>query len=116
MQQRVTQAEVEQVEWVSDKGKFTMKPVPGTSNQIEADLILLAMGFVHPVQDGLLSELGLQLDTRKNLSVNNNMGTSMEKVFATGDAVNGATLVVTAIASGRKAAKKIDEHLAKGGV
>ena len=91
-----------------------MDPVPESSTLIESDLILLAMGFVHPVHEGLLSELGVELNTRKNLAVDINMGTSLDKVFATGDAVNGATLVVTAIASGRKAAKKIDEYLSWG--
>lgn len=115
MQQRVTHAEAEEVVWASDKGKYTMKQIPGSSNQIKADLILLAMGFVHPVLEGLITELNLNLDSRNNLLVDSDMRTSMEKVFATGDAVNGATLVVTAIASGRKAAKKIDDFLKNKG-
>jgi len=58
----VTGAEVEQVDWISTNGRFTMQPVPGTKRIIETDLILLAMGFVHPVHEGLLSELGIELD------------------------------------------------------
>jgi glutamate synthase (NADPH/NADH) small chain len=91
-----------------------MKSVPDTRQQIEADLILLAMGFVHPVHEGLLSELGISLDMRKNVQVDNRMATNIDKVFATGDSVNGASLVVTAIASGRRTAKRIDDYLISG--
>ncbi|MEN8204336.1 MAG: FAD-dependent oxidoreductase [Bacteroidota bacterium] len=88
-----------------------MNAVPGTNELIEADLILLAMGFVHPVHEGLLQELGIDLDSRKNVQVNTQMATNVGKVFATGDAAKGASLVVTAIASGRKAARQIDDYL-----
>jgi glutamate synthase (NADPH/NADH) small chain len=88
-----------------------MVPVPGTLRQLEADLILLAMGFVHPVHEGLLEELGVKFDPRKNVHVDQMMATSVNKVFATGDAVNGASLVVTAIASGRRVARRIDDFL-----
>lgn len=111
MQQRVTHAKVEQVEWNRVNGRYEMKALPGTREKIEADLILLAMGFVHPVHEGLLSELGVQLDPRHNIQVNHEMSTNLEKLFAAGDAANGASLVVTAIASGRKVAKKIDDFL-----
>jgi len=76
-------------------------------------LLLLAMGFVHPALEGLLSELGLELDHRKNIKVDQNQLTNREKVFAAGDSVSGATLVVNAIASGRKVAKEIDKFLRK---
>ncbi len=114
MQQRVTHAEVEEVKWEMNNGQYSMAPVPGTVRQLEADLILLSMGFIHPVYDGLLAELDLSLDHRKNVQVNPEMATSLDKVFATGDAVNGATLVVTAIASGRRVARHIDEFLISG--
>jgi len=91
-----------------------MKPVEGTRTKIEADLILLAMGFVHPVHEGLLEQLEIHFDSRKNIEINNHMVTNVDKVFGTGDAVNGASLVVTAIASGRKTAWKIDEYLNSG--
>ncbi|MEN8229728.1 MAG: glutamate synthase subunit beta [Bacteroidota bacterium] len=110
MQQRVTHAEVEEINWEKVNGSFKMKPVPGTCVQIEADLILLAMGFVHPIHDGLLTDLGISLDTRENVQVDHQMATNIDKVFATGDAVNGATLVVNAIASGRRVARKIDDY------
>jgi glutamate synthase (NADPH/NADH) small chain len=71
------------------------------------------MGFVHPALEGLLSELGLELDNRKNIKVDQNQLTNRQKVFAAGDSVSGATLVVNAIASGRKAAKEIDKFLTK---
>lgn len=112
MQQRVTHAEVQEVSWESVNGSQKMSAVPGTKEQIEADLILLAMGFVHPVHEGLLTELEISLDGRKNVEVDLSMATNVNKVFAAGDAASGASLVVTAIASGRKAAKKIDDFLA----
>jgi len=115
MQQRVTHAEVEQISWDKMNGSLSMNSVPDTKEKIEADLILLAMGFVHPVHEGLLQELGVELDARKNVQVNTQMATNLEKVFATGDAANGASLVVTAIASGRRAARRIDEFLNSAG-
>ncbi len=114
MQQRVTHAEVQEVSWEPINGSTKMRALPGTKEQIEADLILLAMGFVHPVHEGLLTELEISLDGRKNVEVDLSMATNVTKVFAAGDAASGASLVVTAIASGRKAAKKIDDFLASG--
>jgi glutamate synthase (NADPH) small chain len=106
-------AEIEEVTMESINGKTALKPVPGTRRVIETDLVLLALGFVHPVLEGLLSELDLELDNRRNIKVNENQLTSHQKIFAAGDAVNGASLVVNAIASGRKAAKEIDRYLLK---
>jgi glutamate synthase (NADPH/NADH) small chain len=77
----------------------------------ESRPLLLALGFVHPVIDGLVAELGLELNERKNIRTNGNCMTSASKVFAAGDSVSGASLVVNAIASGRKAAKEIDKFL-----
>jgi len=74
-------------------------------------LILLALGFLHPVLDGLISESGVELDSRKNVKVDNNQATNLQKVFAAGDSVSGASLVVNAIASGRKAAKEISRKV-----
>ncbi len=115
MQHRVTHAEIEEITWEKKDDGFHMNPVPETRSKLEADLILLSMGFVHPVHEGLLSELDISLNTMKNVSISSNMSTNIDKIFATGDAVNGATLVVTAIASGRKAAKKIDDFLHQRG-
>ena len=111
MQQRVTHAEVEEVKWIMANGKYKMKTVPGTRKKLEADLILLSMGFLHPVHEGLLEELGISLDVRKNVQVDQMMATNVKKVFAAGDAVSGASLVVNAIASGRSVAKRIDDFL-----
>ena len=113
-QQRVTHAEVEEINWDKVNGSFKMKPVPGTRVELEADLILLAMGFIHPIHEGLLEELGVSLNTQKSVQVDNQMATNIDKVFATGDAVNGASLVVTAIASGRRVARRIDDYLILG--
>jgi glutamate synthase (NADPH) small chain len=109
--QQVTGVEVEDVTWEKIDGCYSMKPVAGTKRIIEADLVLLALGFVHPVHEGLINELAIGLDNRKNIKVDKTHSTSMQKVFAAGDSVNGASLVVNAIASGRKAAKEIDLFL-----
>lgn len=104
-------AEVEEVRWEYINNKYVMTPLPGTRRVIETDLVLLALGFVHPVLEGLVTELGLELDARNNIQVDNHQTTSHKKVFAAGDTVCGASLVVNAIASGRKAAKYIDRYL-----
>jgi len=107
----VTGIEVEDVEWKRINGHYNMEVVPGTRRIIDADLVLLAMGFVHPVLEGLLSELELELDHRRNIKVDQNLLTSRQKVFAAGDSVSGASLVVNAIASGKKVANEIDKFL-----
>jgi glutamate synthase (NADPH/NADH) small chain len=88
-----------------------MEAIPGTRRKIEAGLVLLALGFVHPVIEGLLSQLDLELDSRKNIKVNEKQLTSHPRVFAAGDSVQGASLVVHAIASGKKVARQIDRFL-----
>ena len=114
---RITRgAEVEDVEWEYADGRYNMRPVEGTRRVIEADMVLLAMGFVHPVLEGLISELGIELDSRKNIRVNGSLSTNIPKVFAAGDSVSGASLVVNAIASGRKVAGEIDRYLTKDGI
>lgn len=108
----VTGAEVVEVAWEKDaNGKMAMKELPGTERTIPADLVLLSLGFLHPVQEGLLKDLELKLSERGNVHVSKNHQTSRAKIFAAGDAVSGATLVVRAIASGRKAAEDIDRYL-----
>ena len=108
---KVTGVEVEDVEWKKKEGRYAMEVIEGSKRIIDADLVLLAMGFVHPALDGLLSELEIDLDHRRNIKIGNNMLTSRDKIFAAGDSVSGATLVVNAIASGRKVAKEIDNFL-----
>jgi glutamate synthase (NADPH/NADH) small chain len=109
----VTGIDAEDVEWKTVDGRFQMVPVQGTLRKIDADLVLLAMGFIHTAHDGLVSEFGLELDQRGNIKTDKSFRTTREKVFAAGDSVNGASLVVTAIASGRKAAKEINDFLTK---
>jgi glutamate synthase (NADPH/NADH) small chain len=108
---KVKGVEVEDVIWKSVDGKYLMEPVVNSKRVIEADLVLLAMGFVHPVLEGLISESGVELNLRKNIKVDDNHMTSRSKFFAAGDSVSGASLVVNAIASGRKVAKEIDRFL-----
>jgi glutamate synthase (NADPH) small chain len=88
------------------------KPVLGTEFEIEGDLVLLAMGFVHPVHEGMLKTLGLSLDQRGNVSADTNAyQTSLPKVFAAGDMRRGQSLVVWAIREGRQAAHAVDKFL-----
>ncbi len=111
---RVVGVEVERVEWEKDAdGRWQMHRT-GETETIEADLVLLAMGFVHPVHEGLVTELGLSLDDRKNVRGDDTQRTSHDKVFVAGDALTGASLVVRAIASGRRAAEHIDRFLRNG--
>ncbi len=107
----VTGAEVEDVVWKKENGRHIMQPVQGTRRIIEADLVLLALGFVHPALEGLLSELEVELNIKQNIKVDENNLSSRQKVFAAGDSVSGASLVVNAIASGRKVARDIDRFL-----
>jgi glutamate synthase (NADPH/NADH) small chain len=89
-----------------------MKPVPGSEFELNADLVLLAMGFVHPVHEGMLKSLGVVLDQRGNVEANTlKYQTSIPKVFAAGDMRRGQSLVVWAIREGRQTARAVDEYL-----
>ena len=91
---------------------MVLADVPGSGFQIRADLVLLAMGFVYPEPTGAVGELGLKLDPRGNIAANtDNYRTSLDKVFAAGDARRGQSLVVWAIREGRQCARAIDEFL-----
>jgi glutamate synthase (NADPH/NADH) small chain len=111
--QHITGVEVEDVKWENTNENFSMQAIPETQRVIATDLVVLALGFVHPILEGLITELELELDSRKSIKVNKDHSTSIPKVFAAGDVVNGASLVVNAIASGRKAAEEIDRFLNK---
>ena len=88
------------------------KPIPGTEFELKADLVLLAMGFVSPVHEGLVTDLGLDLDGRGNVKAGtDDYATSQPKVFAAGDLRRGQSLVVWAIREGRQAARAVDEFL-----
>ncbi|WP_342346466.1 glutamate synthase subunit beta [uncultured Nitrospira sp.] len=89
-------------------------PVPGFEIKMDVDLVLLAMGFVGPVKNGLLDSLDLQNDPRGNVAVDEDFMTNMDGVFATGDTKRGASLIVWAIAEGRKSAAGIHRYLQAG--
>jgi glutamate synthase (NADPH/NADH) small chain len=104
------------VEWVRDeRGGMAMKEVPGTEFTLPADLVLLAMGYVHPVHDGLVDQLGLAKDPRGNVKASTDgpgcYATSVKKVFAAGDMRRGQSLVVWAIREGRQCAREVDAFL-----
>jgi glutamate synthase (NADPH/NADH) small chain len=102
--------QVKKLHCVHADAKF--KPVPGTEFEIEADLVLLAMGFVHPLHEGMIKSLGVALDARGNVSADTNAyATSVKKVFAAGDMRRGQSLVVWAIREGRQAAHAVDKFL-----
>jgi glutamate synthase (NADPH/NADH) small chain len=89
-----------------------MKPVTGSEFELDADLVLLAMGFVHPVHEGLLEQLGLELDPRGNVKADTvSYQSSNPKVFSAGDMRRGQSLVVWAIREGRQSAHAVDKYL-----
>jgi glutamate synthase (NADPH) small chain len=91
------------------EGRFT--PVEGTAREIPAQLVLLAMGFSGPEQDGLLAQLGVEIDGRGNIARGSKFMSSVAGVFVAGDAGRGQSLIVWAIAEGRSAAAAVDEWL-----
>ncbi|RZQ64706.1 glutamate synthase subunit beta [Amycolatopsis suaedae] len=97
------------VEVRSEDGKFV--PVEGTERELPAQLVLLAMGFVGPQTEGLVDELGVELDPRGNVARNAQFRTSVDNVFVAGDMGRGQSLIVWAIAEGRSAAAAVDAHL-----
>jgi glutamate synthase (NADPH/NADH) small chain len=88
-----------------------LEQVPGTGFTVDADLVLLAMGFTGPVHNGMLGQLGVTLDARGNVAAGADYMSSVPGVFAAGDMRRGQSLVVWAIAEGRKAAEGIDRYL-----
>ena len=102
--------EVKKLHCVRVDGK--MQPIAGTEFELKADLVLLAMGFLGPVQEGMLASLGVKLDGRGNVEANVvNYKSSLPKVFSAGDMRRGQSLVVWAIREGRQAARAVDEFL-----
>ena len=87
------------------------EPIPGSDFTLDADLVLLAMGFLGPVKTGLIEQLGVELDNRGNVKTGPDYHSTKKGVFAAGDMRRGQSLVVWAIAEGRKAARSIDEYL-----
>ena len=112
---QVSRLHAVRVDWQrSGNGRFQMSEVPGSEFSVDADLVLLAMGFLHPEHGGMLAQLGVALDERGNVKVDANKMTSAPGVFAGGDMVRGQSLVVWAIAEGRDVARGIDQYLSTG--
>ena len=109
---RVERLHAVRVEFVSNgNGRQVMREIPGTECEIEADLVLLAMGFLGSERNGMLDQLGVRLTERGSVWVDEHWMTSVPGVFSAGDMRRGQSLIVWAIAEGRQAAKAIDRHL-----
>ena len=109
---QLTALQVARLECRTVNGRQTMVDVPDSEFEIPTDLVLLAMGFVHPVHEGMLQELGVALDERGNIRAGvNDYQTSLNKVFSAGDMRRGQSLVVWAIREGRQCARAVDEFL-----
>lgn len=107
---RVNKIKCCQVEWLQKDGAWKLKELPGTEFTLDADIVILALGFLHVSHQGLVTDLGLDLNPRGDVAVQN-FQTSQPWVFAAGDTISGASLVVRAIDSGRGAADAIDKWL-----
>ena len=107
---RVERLHAVRVDWGSN-GRPNMREIPGSEMVIETELVLLAMGFLHPEHDGVLGELGVELDDRGNVKIDQDRMTNVPGVFAGGDAARGQSLVVWAMAEGREVAHAVDRYL-----
>jgi glutamate synthase (NADPH/NADH) small chain len=110
---KVSALECARLEWVAGPdGRMQMQEVAGSTFELKADLVLLAMGFVGPRKAGLVAEGGVELDPRGNVKANvTNYATSQANIFACGDMRRGQSLVVWAIREGRQCARAVDEYL-----
>ena len=114
---RVSGVQTVEIEWTTNGNgrRVTVEPCrerfPALNEQWPAQMVLLAMGFLGPETDGLLSQLGVLMDERGNVMVDEDKMTSVPRVFAAGDMARGQSLVVWAIADGRRAAKGVDRYL-----
>lgn len=114
---RIEALELVRVDWQKDdKGGWKLAEVEGSAFRLETDMVLLAMGFVHPVHDALLTDLGVELDPRGNVKADPNADqgayqTNRPSVFSCGDMRRGQSLVVWAIREGRQCARSVDEYL-----
>jgi glutamate synthase (NADPH/NADH) small chain len=105
------------IRWGRDQtGRNTFVKIPGTERELPCQLLLIAAGFLHPQHEGLLEQIGVALDNRKNVAAGPETGyrTSVPKVFAAGDMRRGQSLVVWAIAEGRECARAVDAFLRQG--
>jgi glutamate synthase (NADPH/NADH) small chain len=96
---------------VSAGGRLEFRPVAGSELELEADLVLLAMGFLGAEQDGVLSQLGVKMTDRGNVSRDHRWMTNVPGVFTAGDMQRGQSLIVWAIAEGRSCARGVDQYL-----
>ena len=94
-----------------ENGRPIMQEIEGSEFDVDADLVLLAMGFLHPEHKGMVEDLALELDPRGNIKADENKMTSRPGVFTGGDASRGQSLVVWAIAEGREMARGVDSYL-----
>ena len=110
---RIEKMHAVRLEWgpPDDTGRPAMIEIPDSEFELDVDLVLLALGFLHPEKDGMLDQLGVELDPRGNVTTAPNKMTSVPGVFAAGDMSRGQSLVVWALAEGREAARGIDEYL-----
>jgi glutamate synthase (NADPH/NADH) small chain len=108
---KVEALEVCKTRWTETEGRWSMTEIPGSEFEIGADLVLLAMGFTHVVQEGAVADFALVTDERGNIRTRGSFHTSNPKVWAAGDSRNGASLVVRAIADGRAAAEAMIRSL-----
>ncbi len=102
---------VHKIETVVENGRPAFKKIEGSEFEIECDVVFLAMGFLGPEKDGVISQLGIETDPRGNITTSSDWATSIPKVFAAGDARRGQSLIVWAIAEGRSAANAVDAYL-----
>ena len=108
---KVKAVHIHDIEWTNDNGRFIPKKVDGSERVLEAELVLLAMGFLGP-EATIAEELGLDLDARSNVKAEyGEFETSVEGVFAAGDMRRGQSLIVWAINEGRAVARECDKFL-----
>jgi glutamate synthase (NADPH/NADH) small chain len=110
---KVKKLHLVKVEFLNDNGKQVMKAVQGSEFTIETDLVLLAMGFLGPKKNKLLTELEIELNEKSNIKTDKNKMTNIPKLFVAGDMSQGQSLVVRAMADGKKVAEKVNEFLIK---
>lgn len=115
---KVEKIEAAEIKWEKDEnGRFKMVEIEGSGFELNADIVFLAMGFVHPVHDELFADLGVELDPRGNIKTDKpgygevTASNGQGKIFAAGDAARGASLVVWAIMHGRDIADQVDDYL-----
>jgi glutamate synthase (NADPH/NADH) small chain len=108
---RVSKLHAVQVQMLNKDGRMSFEAVPGTEFDLNADLVLLAMGFLGPERNGMLDQLGVRMTDRGTVWRDANWMTSVPGIFTAGDMQRGQSLIVWAIAEGRSAARGVDQYL-----